>query len=176
MCHRKWNITKIIGIWQFVAAVTTVQVTIIDIVIRPQCTNRPLFLASISVIWAEFTFMSQLMTFIAFNMPSMPAIVHAVIRFATIVTAISVSLLSGYATRLIRSFWHRLAGGISLSARSFVSHHCSFYYVVLLMVRIVGAAGCTRFCQVDDFWVPLCVPVCLHPSMWDGYHQLNIHH
>ena len=98
----------------------TVQVTIIDIVIRPQCTNRPLFLASISVIWAEFTFMSQSMTFIAFNMPSMPAIVHAVIRFATVITAISVSLLSGYATRVIRSFWHRLAGGISLSARSFV--------------------------------------------------------
>ena len=47
----------------------TVQVTIIDIVIRPQCTNRPFFLASISVIWAEFTFMSQSMSRIYFYVP-----------------------------------------------------------------------------------------------------------
>ena len=36
MCHRKWNITKIIGIWQFVAAVTTVQVVTSQNVDKPK--------------------------------------------------------------------------------------------------------------------------------------------
>ena len=120
MCHRKWDIANIISISQFVAVIIAVPITIIDIMIRPQCLSRPLFLASISIVWAEFTFMSKSMTFITFNMPPMPTIVHAVIRFPTIVTAVIIPLLPGYATRVIRSFWQRLAVGISLSVASFV--------------------------------------------------------
>ena len=47
--YAPWNITNIISIWRFVVAVTTVQITITGIIIRPQCSSRPLSLASISV-------------------------------------------------------------------------------------------------------------------------------